>query len=143
MFSQDSEDEMSGLLESKCTVARSVKNFRYFLGDDSRFEDVPKEKLNEKLRLFFASIRKNLKKSTHVNTRYGISKYLKENCGIDITSDIEFSSCKDVFRAVVVDLKKKGFASTDHKPPIAQEDLVKIYSVDSIVMNVRTPCGLT
>jgi hypothetical protein len=82
----------------------------------------PKENLNEKLRLFFASIRKNsgehLKKSTLVNTRYGISKYLKENCGIDITSDIEFSSCKDVFRAVVVDLKKKGFASTDHKPPI-------------------------
>ena len=104
--------------------------------------------MTEKLRrLFFASIRKNsgeyLKKSTLVNTRYGISIYLKENCGIDIASDIEFSSCKDVFRAVVVDLKKKGFASTDHKPPIAQEDLVKIYSVDSIVMNVRTPCGLT
>jgi hypothetical protein len=72
----------------------------------------------------------------NVSTRYGISKYLKENCGIDITSDIEFSSCKDVFRAVVVDLTKKGFASTDHKPPIAQEDLVKIYSVGSIVMNV-------
>lgn len=83
-----------------------------------------------------------MKKSTLVNTRYGISKYLKENCGIDITSDIEFSSCKDVFRAVVVDLTKKGFASTDHKPPIAQEDLVKNYSVDSFVMNVRTPCGL-
>jgi hypothetical protein len=48
MFSQVSEDKISGLLESKCTVARSVKKFRYFLGDDSRFEDVPKEKLNEK-----------------------------------------------------------------------------------------------
>ena len=152
MFAQVSEDKISCLLESKDskstkrTVARSVKNFRNFLDDDSRFDDFPKENLNEKLRLFFASIRKNsgehLKKSTLVNTRYGISKYLKENCGIDITSDIEFSSCKDVFRAVVVDLKKKGFASTDHKPPIAQEDLVKNYSVDSIVMNVRTPCGL-
>ena len=152
MFAQVSEDELSGLLESKDskstirTAARSVKNFRNFLGDDSRFEDFPKKKLNEKLRLFFASIRKNsgehLKKSTLVNTRYGISKYLKENCGICITSDIEFSSCKDVFRAVVVDLKKKGFASTDHKLLITQEDLVKSYSVDSIVMNVRTPCGL-
>jgi hypothetical protein len=131
---------------TKRTVACSAKNFRNFLGNDSRFEDFPKEKLNEKLRLFFASIRKtsgeHLKKSTLVNTRYGISKYLKENSGIDITSDNEFSSCKDAFRAVVVDLKIKGFASTDHKPPIAQEDLVKICSVDSIVMNVRTPCGL-
>ena len=111
MFSQVSEDKISGLLESKCTVARSVKNFRNVLDDDSRFDDFPKENLNEKLRLFFASIRKNsgehLKKSTLVNTRYGISKYLKENCGIDITSDIEFSSCKDVFRAVVVDLKDR------------------------------------
>ena len=137
MFSQVSEDKISGLFESKCTVARSVKKFRYFLGDDSRFEDVPKEKLNEKLRLFFAFICKNSGEHLkNVSTRYGISKYLKENCGIDITSDIEFSSCKDVFRAVVVDLTKKGFASTDHKPPIAQEDLVKIYSVGSIVMNV-------
>ena len=92
---------------------------------------------NEKLRLFFAFICKNSGEHLkNVSTRYGISKYLKENCGIDITSDIEFSSCKDVFRAVVVDLTKKGFASTDHKPPIAQEDLVKIYSVGSIVMNV-------
>jgi hypothetical protein len=99
MFSQVSEDKISGLLESKCTVARSVKKFRYFLGDDSRFEDVPKEKLNEKLRLFFAFICKNSGEHLkNVSTRYGISKYLKENCGIDITSDIEFSSCKDVNR---------------------------------------------
>lgn len=61
---------------------------------------------------------------------------MKENCGIDITNDIEFE------RAVVMDSKKKGFTSTDHKPPIAQDDLVKIYSVDSNVMSLRTPCGL-
>jgi hypothetical protein len=58
----------------------SALYFRNVLDDDSRFDDFPKENLNEKLRLFFASIRKNsgehLKKSTLVNTRYGISKYL-------------------------------------------------------------------
>ena len=57
-------------------------------------------------------------KDSITNIRYGISKYLKENCSIDISNDVEFTSSKDVFRAVLVDLKKKGYAGTDHKPAI-------------------------
>jgi hypothetical protein len=59
MFAQVSEDKISCLLESKDskstkrTVARSVKNFRNVLDDDSRFDDFPKENLNEKLRQIF------------------------------------------------------------------------------------------
>jgi hypothetical protein len=41
---------------------------------------------------------------------------LKENCSIDISNDVEFTSSKDVFRAVLIGLKKKGYAGTDHKP---------------------------
>ena len=97
----------------------------------SAFERFPKDKLNEKLRLFFASLRKkdgsHIQKASFTNIWNGISKYLKENCSIDISNDVEFTSSKDVFRAVLVDLKKKGYAGTDHKPVISHEDLRKMY----------------
>jgi hypothetical protein len=45
----------------------------------------------------------------------------------------------DVFRAVLVDLKKKGYAGTDHRPAISHEDLRKMYRNDSLVINTTTP----
>ncbi|CAC5399621.1 KCTD1_15 [Mytilus coruscus] len=74
--------------------------------------------------------------------RYGISKYLKEHCSVDISNDVQFAGSKDVFKAVVVDLKKKRYASTDHKPPISKEDLQKLYNTNSIAINTTTPFGL-
>ena len=67
---------------------------------------------------------------------------MKENCQIDINTDSEFSTCRQLFKAKVTDLKKMGKWSTDHKPPIAREDLKKLYDKDSLVFNTNTPFGL-
>ena len=103
-------------------------------------------KLNEKLRLFFASVRsrngESLKTSSLSSMKYGITKYLKEQCKIDFQTDIEFSSSRDVYKAVVTDLKKKGFGSVEHKPPISDEDLQKLYNPENVVFNINSPCGL-
>jgi hypothetical protein len=56
-----------------------------------------------------------LNKTSITKIRYGISKYLKENCSIDISNDVEFTSSKDVLRAVFIGLKKKDYAGTDNK----------------------------
>ncbi|CAG2219544.1 unnamed protein product [Mytilus edulis] len=80
MFAEVSEDDITDLLElkdSKSTkrcITHSLKSFRGFLGEDNEFETFDKPKLNEKLRLFFASLRKtdgnHLKKSTLTNYRF-------------------------------------------------------------------------
>jgi hypothetical protein len=152
MFADVTEEHISHLLDEKDSkstkrcISRSVDSFRSFLGEDSAFERFPKDKLNEKLRLFFASLRKkdgsHIQKASFTNIWNGISKYLKENCSIDISNDVEFTSSKNVFRAVLVDLKKKGYAGTDHRPAISHEDLRKMYRNDSLVINTTTPYGL-
>ena len=58
--------------------------------ENSDFEAFFKEELDRNLWLFFASLRstegKNLKSSTFYTVRYGLSKYLKDKCSIDIMS---------------------------------------------------------
>ncbi|XP_061169503.1 uncharacterized protein LOC133178844 [Saccostrea echinata] len=154
MFASVDEDHIKCLIEEKDskstqrTIKRSVNLFRSFLTQkniNQEFESFLKDQLNENLRLFFVSIRSksgdNLKVTSLQSIKYGLSKYLKETCKIDI-NDPEFSDCKKVFKAKVTDMKKKGYGSIVHKPPITQEDLRKLYNSDSVVFNINTPCGL-
>ena len=108
---------------------RQVTAFRQFLGsngESTEFEVASTSDLNEQLKHFFASVRsqkgEDVKTSTLNSFKYGVSKYLKENCKIDINNNAEFSSCRQLFKAKVIDLKKSGKGSTDHKPPLAMED---------------------
>jgi hypothetical protein len=39
-------------------------------------------------------------------------------------------------------MKKKGFGAVKHKPVICQEDLIKPYDVNGVVLNPCTPQGL-
>jgi hypothetical protein len=84
----------------------------------------------------------HLNKSILFKIGYGLSKYLKEKGQIGINVDVELTACKEVFKAVVIDLKRKGFASTEEKPPISQQDLSKMYCEGSISLNINTPSGL-
>ena len=68
-----------------------------------------------------------------MSLKYGISKFLKDRCGIDIKTDAEFLSCQSIFKAKVVDLKKKGKGSTEHKLEISPEDLQKLTMLCSIL----------
>ena len=45
-----------------------------------------------------------------------------------------------MFKAKTVELKRQGKAKVEHKPPIAQEDLKKLYT--SLAFDVCTPTGL-
>ena len=69
------------------------------------------QKLDEMLRLFYASIRKKdgemMKKSSVNLLKYGLAKHLKETAQIDINIDPVFASSKDVFSAVLTDMKQK------------------------------------
>jgi hypothetical protein len=98
------------------------------------------------LRLFFASVRTvkgdELKKSSLHNIKYGLSKYLKETCKIDIASDSEFSSTVKTFHAKLKDLQKKGKGSVEHKDQITEHDLQRLNDPGNVAFNIETPCGL-
>lgn len=104
------------------------------------------QELNENLRFFLCfhwekNPETNLKVNSLNNIKYGLSKYLKGTCKIDIQGP-EFNDSNEVYKAALTDMKKKGFGFVDHKPAISSEDLKKLYNSESIVFNVDTPWGL-
>ena len=58
---------------------------------------------------------------------------------VDINSQ-KFKSSNEMFRAMMVQLKKEGLATVVHKPAITPEDMRKLY--DSEALSVATPGGL-
>ncbi|XP_021344890.1 uncharacterized protein LOC110444861 [Mizuhopecten yessoensis] len=128
------------------SVKRSVSLFREFLDENNKdFESLDKVTLNEKLRLFYASVRskkgENLKATTLQSLKYGLSRHLKNKCKIDVITDAHFRTSQEVYKAVVSDLKKKGFGCTRHIKSITEEDLKKLYN-NKTIFNVNTPYGL-
>ena len=148
------EEDISRLLadkDSKSTsrlVKYSVLLFRNYLTDsglDPNFESLSNEDLNTQLRTFYASARtkngKTFKKSTLNTIRFGLAKHMKQEKNIDISEHPEFKSSRDVYMAVLSDMKHKGVGAVAHNPPISQVDLVKLYS-DKHTFNTMTPAGL-
>ena len=58
--------------------------------------------------------------------KYGLKRYLKTTAGVDI-DDEGFSETNDVYTAKCVELKKEGLAKVNHKPPIGDEDLKRLF----------------
>lgn len=148
-ISAEELDVLDGQKDSKNTkrvIRRSVSLFREFLGENCEFEGFTTEELDKSLRSFFASIRKTdgseLKKSSLTSIKYGICKYLKDECRIDVCNDNSFSSCRTTFKSKITDLKKKGKGSVDHKDEISSGDLQKLFCSDNIAFDIDTPCGL-
>lgn len=152
-FATISEEDLSRLdcskdsLSTKRTIDRSVRIFRNFLGaENAQFEQLPKYILDNKLRLFFASMRtvkgEEMKKSSLHNMKYGLSRYLKENCNVDISTDIAFESSRKTFKAKLSDLQRKGKGSVEHKKEISPEDLKRLMQPDNLAFNCATPVGL-
>jgi hypothetical protein len=90
-FVDITEDNISELMKSKDSkstqraVTRSIKLFRDFLiqnNEPGEFETYTKQKLDEMLRHFYASIRKKdseMMKTSSVNLlMYGLAKHLKD-----------------------------------------------------------------
>ena len=124
-----------------------MKLFRTYLGEENAaFEQMPKCVLNNHVRMFFASIRSTkgdeLIKSTLHSVKYGLSKYMKEVCNININTDDQLSSSLKTFKAKLTDLQKKGKGFVDHKEQIADHDLEKLKDPSNVAFNINTPCGL-
>jgi hypothetical protein len=136
-FKPVSEEEMTDLLvdndskSTQTTIKRSLNAFRSFFkenGDNEDFEILNKEELNDKFRLFFASIKKQggnadedgglYKRNAFVSLRYGLSKHIKKEMGYDIVEDVEFIISQEIFQAVCKKIKKCGKGGSDHYPPI-------------------------
>ncbi|WAR13916.1 hypothetical protein MAR_004021 [Mya arenaria] len=76
------------------------------------------------------------------SVKYGLSKYLKEKCRIDNSTDNDFVTAIKTFKAKITDLQKKGKVSVVHKPQIADYDMKKLMDPANVAFNVNTPCGL-
>ena len=141
--------ELSKQKDSKNTqrvVIRATKLFTEFL--DESIESVVKmsnEELNQNIRLFYASVRRTdgteMKKKSLDAIKYGLTKYLKERFAIDLTHPV-FSSCTQIYKAKVKQLKRTGFGAVEHKAVIGDSDLAKLKAHDCFAFNVATPCGL-
>ena len=52
-----------------------------------------------------------------------------------IINDSEFNDANKVFGAKCEDLKRQGLAKVEHKPPICEEDLKKLYESTAVGLN--------
>jgi len=71
-----------------------------------------------------------------------LKKHIVETMDLDISDKTRFPNSNKMYEAVLVDMKKKGLGVVDHKPPITQDDLKKLYSSDTPVFNVNSAAGL-
>lgn len=145
--------------ESTNSVIRgSVRTLRDFM--KSRGDEVPEDfsnmsvdDLDELLRSFYAGLRTNggnlYKANSFKSIKYGLQRYFKSERQLDIFNDLRFESSKQMYCAVMADLKKKGMNVIDHHPPVNSADFSILYaSCDratdkgNYVFDHSTPNGL-
>jgi len=96
------------------------------------------------LRKFYAEARKKdgqmYSKNYFCSVRFALSRHFKQELNVDIIKDVEFKEANRVYEAQCVELKKQGPAKTEHKPPIADEDIEKLYRCG--IFNTENPTTL-
>ena len=107
-------------------------------------EIISKLDLDTILIKFYVELRKQngkmYTKSAFRSVRHGIQRKFKSIRNIDIINDPEFVQSENAFTAQCVVLKKKGLAKVEHKPPISDTDMKKLYS--STVFSIDQPKSL-
>jgi len=66
-------------------------------------------------------------KNSLCSIRFSLGRHFKQELNIDIIKDEEFNKANRVYGAQCAELKKQGLAKTEHKPPIADQDIEKLY----------------
>ena len=96
------------------------------------------------LRKFYAEARKKdgqmYSKNSLCSIRFAFFRHFKQELIVDIIKDTEFNEANRIYEAQYVELKKQGLAKTEHKPPIADEDIKKLYRCG--VFNTENPTTL-
>lgn len=154
-FATISSQEIGELLENKDSkntkkrVNQSSTIFKQFLienGLSAEMKDHSLDRLDQHLAKFFACVRtkngEHFKTNSMQSLRYGVSKFIKAQTGVDITEHESFRKSCEVYNAVLVDLKKKGLGTTEHTPAISPEDMARLYDSNHLVFNTTVPFGL-
>ena len=149
-FEQYDEEKISKLLEDRESqnTKKATKGSQSILKAYLQEKKIPApatvEDLAQVLRKFYAEVRKkdgNLYSKTSLCAiRFGLNRHFKQALNVDIIKDKEFNEANRVYEAQCVELKKQGLAKTEHKPPIADEDIKKLYGSD--VFNTENPTTL-
>ena len=146
-FASVSETDLARIIENK--DAKNTKRatlsarrvFNEYLWEKDVSEPKTKQEICNVLKLFYVEARKTDGTSYCKNSltilRFGLCRHYKAACGFDIINDPEFGQANKVFHAKCVELKREGLAKVEHKPPICEEDLRKLYESD--VFNQSRP----
>ncbi|CAH1252249.1 ZBTB46 [Branchiostoma lanceolatum] len=126
----------------------AVVTFRDFLIDSGlnpTFEDMPPEKLDAVLTLFFSNARKRnrelYKWSTFSGIRYGIYRHLLSRVpSVDIMHSRDFAGSQQAFNEKLKMIKESGKGEINHTPMMTPEDTERLYK--SGVMSTDNPQGL-
>ena len=155
-FASVSDEDIASLVDNKDSANTkkatklAVHIFEQYMKAKNiccNFESVTPTELNNLLRRFWVEARKQngemYTKSSLTTIRFGLWRFIKNYMyrpEMDIMSSPEFKESNTVFKAQTVQLKREGKAKVQHKPPISEEDLCKLYS--SSAFNTNTPVGL-
>lgn len=143
----DEKDSIINNLDAQNTKRQThtaVKILREYLTEKNLpldFETYSDERLDEVLSNFYLEMRNKsgemYKKSTMQSYRQGIQRHLSQNRDIDILKGEAFKKSIKTFKCVGKELKRVGLAAVDHYPPIADQDLEKMY--DLFAQNMDNP----
>ena len=142
--------EIKKLLEEKDSknTKKSTKAsrviFEDYLHEKKLDHPANSEELASVLMNFYAEVRKKdgseYTKNSLCSITFGLNRYFKSVFNNDIIKDKEFDEANSVYEAQCGTLKKRGLAKTEHKPPIADENIKKLY--ESGVFNTDYPATL-
>lgn len=154
-FASVSLQDIATLVENKDSqstkkrVLSSSTLLKEYLSESGQNTDVKSssvEELDNQLCQFYASVRTKkgdyFKTNSFYGLKYGVSKFIKSETGLDIVEHEGFNSSREVFKAVLVDMKKTGFGTTEHTPQISPEDMKRLYDPGHLVFSVTVPVGL-
>ena len=79
-------------------------------------------------------------KSSLNSIRFGLNRHFLSTRDTDIINDPVFREANKVFSVKCVELKRQGLAKVEHKQPICQEDLQKLYECG--VVDINNPVTL-
>ena len=137
-FASLTEQDIEKIVESNDSqnTKRSTKVakelFVDYVKEKNLREPEEKKELAQTLKTFYVEARKKDGGSSYSmgslkTLRFGLNRHFKSTRGIDIINDVEFNEANKVLTAQCVQLKKDGRAKVQHKPPILDDDLKKLY----------------
>ena len=107
-------------------------------------DTISETELDSLLYQFYLEVRKQdgemYVKTAYRGMRHGLQRYFKKLRNIDVINDSKFSRSSMAFTAQCVAMKKKGLAKVQHKEPICNSDMEKLYA--SNVFDINDPKSL-